>query len=148
MVSSEHIIDVTEMDFQYEVLQYSRNKPVVVDYWAEWCQPCKTLGPILERMANQADGMFRLARVNVDENPNLALRYNVRNIPAVKGFRLGNVAAEFFGVIPEEDIRSFLAELAPSPLDLVLHFAANAKVYERKDWGRVLKDLTTEPATE
>lgn len=120
MSSSEYIIEVNETDFQYQVLQYSRQKPVVVDFWAEWCTPCKTLSPLLERLAEEAGGAFRLAKVDVDENPNLALRYNVRSIPIVKGFRLGEVAAEFVGLAPEAQIRSFLREIAPSPTDLTL----------------------------
>ena len=121
MLSSEIIIDVTEADFQYEVVQYSRHKPVVVDFWAEWCGPCKTLGPLLEHIAEDADGQFRLAKVNVDNNPNLAMRFNVRGIPAVKGFRMGNVVNEFVGVQPEPKIREFLRELAPSATDLTLN---------------------------
>lgn len=119
MVSSNHIIEVNEADFEYEVLQYSRTKPVVVDFWAEWCVPCQTLGPMLEDLVKNADGRYRLAKVNVDDNPNLAIRYNIRNIPYVKGFRLGQVAAEFIGLAPKLDIEKFLRELAPSPSDLL-----------------------------
>ena len=125
MVSSNHIIDVSESDFQFEVVNFSQHKPVVVDFWAEWCGPCRMLGPILEKLAEEADGHFRLAKVDVDENPNLAMRYNVRGIPAVKGFRLGEVVAEFAGAIPEPQIRNFIRELAPSPTDLTLMKAQN-----------------------
>lgn len=120
MMNSNYIIDVTEADFEYEVLAYSNQVPVVVDFWAEWCGPCRTLGPLLTRLANEADGAFRLAKLNVDDNPNLARRYNVRSIPAVKGFREGKVVAEFLGAQPEPQVRAFLNRLAPEEGDLAL----------------------------
>jgi putative thioredoxin len=95
MMSPEFIIDVTEADFEYEVIAFSQNTPVVVDFWAEWCRPCKDLAVILEKLAHEAQGVFRLARVNVDQNPNLALRFAVRSIPNVKAFSGGEVVAEF-----------------------------------------------------
>jgi len=98
MMASDHIISVTEADFEYEVIAYSKQMPVVVDFWAEWCGPCKTLGPILERLAQEANGAFRLAKVDVDANPNLALRFSVRSIPNVKAFQDGQVVAEFVGM--------------------------------------------------
>jgi len=119
-MTSEFIIDVTEADFEYHVINYSQNAPVVVDFWAEWCGPCKTLGPILERLAEEAKGKFRLAKVNVDQNSNLALRYNIRSIPAVKAFRDGAMVAEFIGVQPEGKIREFIREVAPDQGDLNL----------------------------
>lgn len=119
-MTSEFIIDVTEADFEYHVITYSQNAPVVVDFWAEWCGPCKTLGPILERLAEEAKGKFRLAKVNVDQNSNLAMRYNVRSIPAVKAFRDGTMVAEFVGAQPEGKIREFIREVAPGQGDLNL----------------------------
>jgi putative thioredoxin len=120
MMASDFIIDVSEADFEYQVLAYSQNTPVVVDFWAEWCTPCRTLGPMLERLANEARGSFRLAKVNVDENPNLALRYSVRSIPAVKAFRDGGPVSEFTGLQPEPRLREFLRAIAPSQNDLNL----------------------------
>ncbi len=79
----DYIVTVTEADFEYEVLAYSQNKPVVVDFWAEWCKPCKLLTPILEKLAHEAAGEFRLAKVDVDANPNLAMRFSIRSIPTV-----------------------------------------------------------------
>jgi putative thioredoxin len=120
MMASDFIINVSEADFEYEVLAYSQQAPVVVDFWAEWCAPCRTLGPMLERLAQEGQGSFRLAKVNVDENPNLALRYGVHGIPAVKAFREGKMVSEFSGVQPEARLREFLRALAPSKSDLAL----------------------------
>ncbi|MBM3502136.1 MAG: co-chaperone YbbN, partial [Armatimonadetes bacterium] len=111
---SEHIRDVDEGTFSAEVLLRSHEVPVVVDFWAAWCAPCRTLGPLLERLTVEAGGAFQLAKVDVDASPNLAVRYGVRGIPAVKGFRGGEVAAEFVGAQPEPLVRRFLQRLAPS----------------------------------
>ncbi len=120
MMASDFIVDVSESDFEYQVLAYSQQAPVVVDFWAEWCAPCKMLEPMLEKLAREGQGSFRLARVNVDENPNLALRYAVHSIPAVKAFRESKMVAEFAGVQPEPRLREFLRSIAPSPSDLEL----------------------------
>lgn len=119
-MASEYIKTVTESDFEYEVIAYSNQTPVIVDFWAEWCHPCKTLTPILEKFAEEAQGSFRLAKVNVDDNPNLALRFNVRSIPNVKAFRDGQVVSEFLGLQPEPRVKEFLRNLAPSQIDLML----------------------------
>jgi putative thioredoxin len=123
MMASEHIITVNEADFEFEVVAYSKQTPVVVDFWAEWCGPCKTLGPILEKIALEANGAFRLAKVDVDANPNLALRFGVRSIPNVKAFQDGQVVAEFMGMQPESRVRDFIRKLAPSEHDLALEKA-------------------------
>jgi len=120
---SEHILDVSEATFEREVLLRSHEVPVVVDFWAAWCMPCKVLGPLLERLAIEAGGLFRLAKVDVDQNPNLALRFGVRGIPSVKGFRNGQVAAEFVGAQPEPMVRRFVQGLAPSEADQELEKA-------------------------
>jgi putative thioredoxin len=117
---SEFIKIVNEADFEYEVIAYSRQVPVIVDFWAEWCRPCKTLTPILESIANDSQGSFRLAKVDVDANPNLALRFGVRSIPNVKAFRDGQMVAEFLGLQPEPRVKEFIRGLAPSQIDLLL----------------------------
>lgn len=120
MMASDFIIDVNESDFELQVIAYSEQSPVLVDFWAEWCAPCRILGPILEKLTNEAQGSFRMARVNVDENPNLARRYQVRSIPAVKVFSNGRMDSEFAGVQPEHKIREFIKAFAPSQSDLDL----------------------------
>jgi putative thioredoxin len=117
-MTSDYIVHVDESDFQYEVVQYSTHVPVVVDFWAEWCVPCRVLGPKLEILAREGEGSFRLAKVDVDENARLAKRFKIRNIPAVKAFVDGNVVAEFSGVLGEDGLRDFVRRLAPAPEDL------------------------------
>jgi putative thioredoxin len=120
MSSSGNVVEVNEADFDYEVLAFSQKAPVIVDFWAEWCGPCKTLGPILVRMAEEAKGAFRLAKINVDHNQSLVRRYNIRSIPAVKGFRDGRVVAEFLGAQSELRVREFIQTLTAVETDLLL----------------------------
>ncbi|MFN6961718.1 MAG: tetratricopeptide repeat protein [Rhodocyclaceae bacterium] len=114
---SEHAYDVTVADFDEKVLAASRHVPVIVDFWAAWCQPCRILKPILEKLAAEYAGKFILAKVNSDENQELAMRYGVRGIPAVKAFVDGTLADEFTGALPESQVREFIDRLIPSPAE-------------------------------
>ena len=122
---SDFIVHVDESDFEYEVLQYSTRVPVVVDFWASWCVPCRVLGPKLEALALQGEGSFRLAKVNVDENARLAKQLKIRNIPAVKAFVDGRMVAEFSGVLGDDGLRDFVRRLAPAPEDLLFNKGKN-----------------------
>jgi putative thioredoxin len=115
-----NILDVAEIDFDREVVQYSLATPVVVDFWAPWCAPCRMLSPMLERLAAEAAGAFRLAKVNIDENPGLSARFGVQSIPMLKAFREGKILSQMIGAQPESEVRKFLRELAPGPAEQAL----------------------------
>jgi putative thioredoxin len=109
--------DVSEQEFQAKVIERSKQVPVVVDFWAEWCGPCRTLGPALEKAVQGRGGEVELAKVDTDRNPDLAMKYEIGSIPAVKAFKDGEVVAEFVGAQPPAAIESFLNGFVASQAD-------------------------------
>lgn len=121
---SQFSYDVGLDNFQSGVLEASRTAPVVVDFWAPWCQPCQTLKPLLEKLAEEYGGRFLLAKVNADEYPEIAQQFGVRSIPAVKVVFDGRLVDEFTGALPEAELRAFIDRLTPSPADPLREEAA------------------------
>jgi putative thioredoxin len=111
------VFDVGEAEFEQRVIERSRELPVVVDFWAEWCGPCRTLSPALEAAAAKREGKVELAKVDTDRNQQLAAAFGIRGIPAVKAFRDGQVSDEFTGAIPPAQVEQFFDSLVPSPAD-------------------------------
>ena len=109
------VIEVNEASFEREVIARSKDVPVVIDFWAPWCAPCRTLGPTLERLASEAKGAWVLAKVNVDENQRLATTFRVQSIPAVKAIHNAKIVDEFVGAQPESQIRTWLKRFVPEP---------------------------------
>ncbi|MCI0700269.1 MAG: tetratricopeptide repeat protein [Planctomycetia bacterium] len=114
MAHSPWIVEVSMDNFQEAVVNASRDRPVVIDFWAPWCEPCRALAPLLEKLAIEKDGGFLLAKVNTDENPELAQAFQVEGIPAVFAVRNGQLANHFTGLLPEEQLREFIESLGPA----------------------------------
>ncbi|MCB1055881.1 MAG: thioredoxin [Acidobacteria bacterium] len=127
---SDLIFDATTADFETTVLARSAEVPVMVDFWAPWCGPCRSLGPVLERITLELDGAVVLAKVNSDENQEIAARYRVQGIPSVQLFRHGEVVDRFVGALPEAHVRAFLRPHCPTPADQLV-----AEALARLDTG-------------
>jgi len=107
------VLDVTDATFERDVVERSNQVPVVVDLWAEWCGPCRTLGPILEKVVGETEGRVELARIDVDANPRASATFQVQSIPAVYALRDGKVVDGFIGAVPERAVREFVERLSP-----------------------------------
>jgi putative thioredoxin len=131
-------LDAGLADFQEKVLDASHRAPVLVDFWAEWCAPCRQLKPILEKLAVEYGGRFILAKVNSDQHQELAARYGVRGIPNVKAFVAGELVDEFTGALPEAQIRAFIDRLLPSPAEPLRIAALEARARGEHEVARSL----------
>ena len=130
-------MDVSESTFAADVIERSAEVPVVVDFWADWCGPCRMLGPALEAAAGEREGKVVLAKVDVDANPDLAREYGIQGIPAVKAFRNGHVVDEFVGVKPPQQIAEFLDRLSgPSEADRIVE-----ELRVEGEWPEVVEEL-------
>jgi putative thioredoxin len=134
-------VDVTDASFETEVLERSMEVPVVVDLWANWCGPCRTLGPVLEKLVAERDGEVVLAKIDVDNNPRASATFQVQSIPAVFALRNKRVVSSFIGAQPEAVVRGWLAQVAPAPTEVDQLVAAG-------DEASLRKALALEPANE
>ena len=138
-------MDVTDATFRNDVIERSHELPVVVDFWAEWCGPCRMLGPVLESETAARAGAVELVKLDIDANPAVAGEYGIMSIPAVKAFRNGHVVKEFVGALPPDAVGAFLDELTgPSAADALLEGEAAAEAVAAGDYERAFDLLLTE----
>jgi putative thioredoxin len=130
------VIDVNEQDFEREVIERSRTTPVVVDFWAEWCGPCRALSPIIEQAAAEREGQVVVAKVDTDANPMISQAFGIQGIPAVKAFKDGRVVDEFVGLQPPANVARFFDGLLPSEADTLV---------EQGDEGALRRALELDP---
>jgi putative thioredoxin len=146
MAASPWIIDVAEADFVRDVIDRSREVPVVVDFWSPSCQPCRVLGPLLERLAQERAGAFVLAKVDLDHAPNLAMHFGIQAVPTVQAFRDGKAVDVFVGLLPEGQLREFLDRICPSEADKLVREAKNLETKSPEGAERLYRQaLVKEP---
>jgi putative thioredoxin len=121
------VVDVTDADFADVVVEGSKDRPVVVDFWAGWCQPCRVLGPVLEKLAEEKRGQFLLAKLDVDANQDTSSQFRVMSIPTVVAFSDGKPVDQFIGALPEPAVREWLDRLLPSEADRTTAYAVEAE---------------------
>jgi putative thioredoxin len=126
------MIEITDETFEQDVLERSKQVPVVVDLWAPWCGPCRTLGPIIEKVVDATEGRVELTKVNVDENPRVAATFQVQSIPAVYALKDGKVVDGFIGALPEKGVAEFVERLAPTETEVDRLVAAGDEESLRK----------------
>lgn len=147
-MTQAHIIDVTEESFMQEVLDASQQQPVLVDFWATWCEPCKSLIPVLEKLTQTYAGAFILAKIDIDQQQSLATQFQVRSVPTVKLFKNGQVVDEFSGVLPEAEIKAILDKHIDKKSDTLMQQALHQyEVGNKKEalsqMGNIVQDDKT-----
>ncbi|MEZ4826569.1 MAG: thioredoxin [Bacteroidia bacterium] len=133
------------LDFQKEVINRSAEVPVVVDFWAPWCGPCRILGPVIEELAKEAGGKWELVKLNTEENQQIAQRFAIKSIPAVKMFYEGKVIAEFMGALPKYQIEKWLSNHLPDPRTRTFHEILRRLEYDPQAFGQLNAFVNTHP---